>query len=134
MSSCVCCGEYVPEGRQVCPICEKGTSEMENEQRLIDANALIEKKRQYCSGHGEYDYMVELWHIENAPTVDAVEVVHGRWIIDRENLTATCSECGHILRFSDEMQIFLMRDEERFCYYCGAKMDGDGNVWLDFGE
>ena len=20
---CVCCGEYVPEGRQVCPTCEK---------------------------------------------------------------------------------------------------------------
>lgn len=20
---CVCCGEYVPEGRQVCPACEK---------------------------------------------------------------------------------------------------------------
>ena len=20
---CVCCGRYVPEGRQVCPICEK---------------------------------------------------------------------------------------------------------------
>lgn len=23
---CVCCGEYVPEGRQVCPNCEKGSS------------------------------------------------------------------------------------------------------------
>ena len=21
---CVCCGQAVPEGRQVCPICEKG--------------------------------------------------------------------------------------------------------------
>ena len=48
---------------------------MEKEKRLIDANALIEKKRRYCSGHGEYEYMVELWHIEHAPTVDAVEVV-----------------------------------------------------------
>jgi len=22
---CVCCGKEIPEGRQVCPICEKGT-------------------------------------------------------------------------------------------------------------
>lgn len=57
------------------------------------------------------------------PAADAVQVVHGRWIVDRENLKATCSECGKILRFSDEMQIDLL-DIERFCYYCGAKMDG----------
>ena len=49
---------------------------MANEKRLdlIDRGALIEKKRQYCCGHGEYGYMVELFHIENAPTVDAVHV------------------------------------------------------------
>ena len=54
---------------------------MANEKRLdlIDRGALIEKKRKVCCGHGEYNYMVELWYIENAPTVDAVEVVHGRW-------------------------------------------------------
>ena len=56
--------------------------ETKKEMRMIDANALIEKKRQFCSGHGEYDYMVELWHIENAPTEDAVEVVR-------------CKDCKH---------------------------------------
>lgn len=25
---CVCCGEIIPEGRQICPICEKGTKKM----------------------------------------------------------------------------------------------------------
>ena len=54
---------------------------------------------------------------------DAVK--HGRWIVDKERLKATCSECGKTLRFSDEMQIIFMREEERFCYYCGAKMDGE---------
>ena len=25
-NTCVCCGEMIPEGRQVCYICEKGTT------------------------------------------------------------------------------------------------------------
>ena len=25
---CVCCGEIIPEGRQVCPKCERGEEEM----------------------------------------------------------------------------------------------------------
>jgi uncharacterized Zn finger protein (UPF0148 family) len=29
---CVCCGSPIPEGRQVCPICEKNT----NKHRKID--------------------------------------------------------------------------------------------------
>ena len=24
MDTCICCGEPIPEGRQVCPNCEKG--------------------------------------------------------------------------------------------------------------
>lgn len=35
MSRCVCCGEYVPEGRQVCPIREKGTRDMACEHKGI---------------------------------------------------------------------------------------------------
>ena len=27
-NTCVCCGAYVPEGRQVCPECEKGNIPM----------------------------------------------------------------------------------------------------------
>ena len=26
MNTCVCCGAPIPEGRQVCPICEKGST------------------------------------------------------------------------------------------------------------
>ncbi len=29
--TCVCCGEYVPEGRQVCPACEAGKNKMKGE-------------------------------------------------------------------------------------------------------
>ena len=29
---CVCCGAVIPEGRQVCPICEKGKNPMKNRE------------------------------------------------------------------------------------------------------
>lgn len=98
--------------------------------RLIDANALIEKKRKICTGHGEYDYVVDLWNIEHAPAVDAVGVVHGRWKsrpiykINGEGRGIKycdfhyCSECGTGRP---------MVPPYNYCPNCGAKMDGDGN-------
>lgn len=65
-----------------------------------------------------------MFSIDDVPTADVAEVRHGRWIIDTEHSKATCSECGKILRFSDESQIAFLHDEERFCYYCGADMRG----------
>ena len=64
--------------------------------------------------------------VKSIRTADAAPVVHGRWIVDVSHLRATCSECGKILRFSDEMQIDFLRDEEHFCYFCGAQMETEG--------
>lgn len=58
--------------------------------------------------------------IKTAPTIEAVPVVHGRWIdaeqyVDEDGLRHTqfrCSWCG---RYEDE--------REPYCN-CGAKMDG----------
>ena len=33
-NKCICCGKFIPEGRQVCPNCEKGKTD--NEQRETD--------------------------------------------------------------------------------------------------
>lgn len=33
-NTCICCGAIIPEGRMVCPICEAG-GEQENEQCKI---------------------------------------------------------------------------------------------------
>lgn len=33
---CVMCGEIIPEGRQICPRCEKGKTKMENEKIAIN--------------------------------------------------------------------------------------------------
>ena len=55
--------------------------------------------------------------------VDAVEVVHGRWVSDEGDVLFHCSKC--------ETQISTDWDYDDltwdYCPNCGAKMDGDGN-------
>lgn len=88
---------------------------MATEKRLIDANAL----RAQFSGTGNFAH--DLWHytgvwahIDNAPTVDAMEVVHGRWINVRDGW-GICSNCHRV----DEIHKLATH-----CRFCGAKMDG----------
>lgn len=82
------------------------------EKRLIDANALrAVLKNEEC------DCEVFPWAVDNAPTVDAVEVVHGHWIVNKAG-THKCSVCHDTIP-----------DEQawcgaKYCPYCGAKMDG----------
>lgn len=88
---------------------------MANEQRLIDANDLWQKTF-VCEEPGDFRQA-----IENAPTVDAVEVVHGRWIYkwdaDRDPkklfVRIVCSECN-----------LHTGQKSNYCPNCGAKMDG----------
>ena len=99
---------------------------MANEERLIDANGVLAK--QFTAGlsdasgnyYGHAD-VVFVNDIENAPTVDAVEVVHGRWIEKPYLLGTTryCSICGQ--NYGMPHGVF------NYCPNCGAKMDGDGN-------
>ena len=115
--------------------------------RLIDADALGEKLKQlhgyedyeaniYCAescyGLGNWvlenpeDYGVEAAEkaLEEAPTIDAVPVVHGQWefpIFDDADSAydprAKCSVCGSI-------ECALAR--WKYCPACGARMDEDG--------
>ena len=100
---------------------------MANEKRLIDANALRENfeniayKCEYIEDMVFHlDAIVD--EIENVPTVDAVEVVHGRWHDDLYDPRYVCLECD---------KWFLVEDATgamNYCPNCGAKMDGDGNA------
>lgn len=60
--------------------------------------------------------------INAAPSVDAMEVVHGRWI-DRPSMKGQvyCSECATIEKSTDSNY------KSMHCPNCGAKMDGDNH-------
>lgn len=91
--------------------------------RLIDADEAIKWQRYGNTNSILYrQYAVEV--LENAPTVDAVPIIHGYWI-DMQEDDATegmwrCSVC------SSDRYFDIMTPAECGCYYCpncGAKMD-----------
>ena len=91
---------------------------MANEKRLIDANALLEKAHWIIRSDGTRVFAIHAEDVDDAPTVDAVQVVHGRWIeyrclLIKENICSNCKE--------------FYRQAHNYCPNCGAKMDGDGN-------
>lgn len=58
---------------------------------------------------------------DNAPTVDAVPVVHGKWIWDTKGLypKPLCSRCSEEpCRLTNHQS-----DLPKYCPHCGAKMD-----------
>ena len=88
---------------------------MPSEERLIDANALLATET-FSVSNGicrecENEYRLE---VMNAPTVDAVKVVHGRWMPCGFGKEIMCSVCG--CELNDIWQY-------RYCPDCGAKMD-----------
>ena len=111
---------------------------MANEKRMIDANAVLAGIETFMQCYAEKEKeLTPFWVkvaiqalemarqlIKEMPTVDAVEVVHGRWIehpnveiVDGKPISNyECSEC-----------CCFYRTHENYCGYCGAKMDGDGN-------
>lgn len=92
--------------------------------RLIDADALprqIAIVQRRCFEYGrtrrsEYKEVVLVSDIDNAPTIEAEPVRHGRWVRMDDTFTRwKCSECGAI------------EDHDSYAYcHCGAKMDGGG--------
>ena len=82
-------------------------------------NCLNCEIRKDCPRHcGKVVHGCDHWEYGDS-TVDAVEVVHGRWRFcgsDRWNDAYVCSECGK-----------MAMDDSNYCPNCGAKMDGDGN-------
>ena len=89
-----------------------------SDKRLIDANALMKNIGKIPQLRGiTYGRMKKA--VEETPTIDAVSVVHGRWILER--IYRKCSLCEWI---------FCIRDEEgdlqkfNYCPNCGMPMDG----------
>lgn len=104
--------------------------------RLIDANALIEEIDEEIEYGTEKPFddadkyitkglRIARKDILKQPTIDAVPIKHGRWIVKNGYLGNTyyCSEC--------EKAVYLNKFEEPnltdYCPDCGARMDGDVN-------
>lgn len=101
---------------------------MATEKRLKGYDPItLESFTRHMTKHREpydqYDmgYVDAVEQIENFleyNTVDAVEVVHGRWIVENEE-SIRCSECCF-----NRATIKMPMD---YCPNCGADMRGDGN-------
>ena len=82
--------------------------------RLIDADVLIEEFEP-LHRHDWYTPWI-IGKIEEAPTIEAVPVKHGKWTSQNEGRTLfMCSQCGTKNHGG----------HERFCPNCGARMDGE---------
>jgi len=89
--------------------------------RLIDADALnmYERLKSYY-GDAWRDAQEE---IDNAPTIDAEPVRHGKWITyckTKDSNLLICSECKMLFN------VGMGRiDESHYCPNCGARMDAE---------
>lgn len=92
--------------------------------RLIDADELIHLYFDDEDGKPVFDFVP--WEfVENAPTIEAEPVKHGRWITEglvdgNQNRYCRCSECG-----KGDTQAISQRVP--YCWYCGADMRGGEN-------
>ena len=86
------------------------------EQRLIDANALIEATKNFCDGYKVHwtDNKVLAW-IDHAPTVDAVPVVRCK----------DCKHCQYDEMFGDRWCNGSRVHADSFCSD-GERRDSDG--------
>lgn len=106
--------------------------------RLIDADALIATMENVCSASNNVKqrriedlvlHGIVPQIIDDAPTIEAAPVKHGWWEYSRcdkdGRMIYKCTECGCTLSVEPEMKFALSND--KYCYNCGAKMDGDGD-------
>ena len=112
---------------------------METKKRLIDADAVVkglQEEIRKCEPVTPFDAPLVRFqkrvvpkllqsvidYLAYIPTVDAVPVVHGEWLLRHEGHGHywECSVCH------TNPCIYVTKDT-KFCPSCGAKMDGDGN-------
>ena len=95
--------------------------------RPIDADALkvvpnVRKVTEYDETGCGLDYLaIPVDVIEAAPILDVAPAVHAYWIktFNSDGFVSTlrCSECGN-----SENSTYI---HGNFCWFCGARMDGD---------
>lgn len=84
--------------------------------RVIDADKFILDLMDASLSSVDEDTILDL--IDSVPTVDAVPVVHGRWIYDEKAQRPYCSVCkGYFYGATNSPM--------SYCPNCGAEMDGE---------
>jgi RNA polymerase subunit RPABC4/transcription elongation factor Spt4 len=127
---CIICGEIIPEGRQVCPNCEKqkpmknlshgemvqiAEGKKNKTPRYIDANKLID----LATHEGAYGY-VDVHDIQNTPTADVVAVVRCR---DCKWAEPYRTESGNVYYFCNEIGVTYLSDGD-YCSFGERKERG----------
>lgn len=92
---------------------------MANERLISVPKLVIELAKRYnrsASNNGLICYDAVMATIADAPSVDAVEVVRGRWVFDDDGdpYCSVCRKCAGLLCI----------EFGNYCPKCGAKMDG----------
>lgn len=90
---------------------------------LISRSALKKYMRDYkWEFVYQSDFAKAIEMVDCAPAVDAVPVVHGRWLprIDNDTPMHECSVCGaRVVK-----ELYEYENPNLYCYRCGARMDG----------
>ena len=124
-NSCVICGEEIPEGRMVCPMCEKQAPMTSHTMGdLISRQVVVKDLEEYIvkPENAISDHPDDI-HNYNSGLLTAIQVVtdtpsaqserkKGKWI-KREGRRA-CSECKKFFPF-----------RTKYCPFCGAEMEKD---------
>lgn len=100
---------------------------MATEKRLIDAHDLW-SDIMMLPHNGDMISSEEVEQaIMDAPTVNAVEVVHGFWVDKHYKIACSVCENAVFIGTSDPLIHKEEKKNLKYCPNCGAKMDGDGN-------
>ena len=91
--------------------------------RLIDAYKLAEHITDMSTDYWTTNYGIPVSALEDAPTVEAEPVRHGKWKpfdeVDEDEYT--CSECGNLFVTLDGEH--PLSNGFKYCPFCGAKME-----------
>ena len=106
---------------------------MAKEKRLIDRDALLAELDKFANpmpNKSGYDFLcgiaTAITEIENAPTVDTVEVVHGRWVEKVDMVESYLSDCTEVF-YECSVCASANIGESPYCPNCGAQMMDGGN-------
>lgn len=107
--------------------------------RLIDADELIKDIHEFwdwdtVNGITATTVLKQtITDIQNAPTVDAVPVKHGKWMLEQERFVYglgncwwnrwSCSCCGYVRTKGWAVTVEGHKPKAMLCENCGARMD-----------